>query len=75
MNEEKCSRLIRRLRVMQITGLSRSAIYDRLNSRSPRHDAQFPRPIKIGKSAVAWVEAEVISYVGELVRRSRGTTA
>ena len=66
------TRLIRRGELQQITGLSRSTIYDRMNPRSTRFDEDFPRPVKIGKSAVGWVLAEVADYVSNLVQRSRG---
>lgn len=66
------TRLIRRSELELITGLARSTIYDRLDSKSPRFDEDFPRPVKIGKKAVAWVHAEALDYVATLVRRSRG---
>ena len=66
------TRLIRRGELQQITGLSRSTIYDRMNPRSTRFDEDFPRPVKIGKSAVGWLQAEVSDYVTTRVRRSRG---
>ena len=66
------TRLIRRGELQQITGLSRSSIYDRMNPRSTRFDEDFPRPVKIGKSAVGWLQTEVSDYVSTLVRRSRG---
>jgi len=40
--------IIRRSQVENRIGLSRSAIYDRLDESSPRHDPSFPRPIKLG---------------------------
>jgi len=43
-------RFLRLNEVREITGLSRSSIYA---------DPQFPKPVKIGSRAVAWVEAEV----------------
>lgn len=50
------------LRVKQLsarTGLSRSAIYDKLNPKSPRHDPAFPIQVKIGFDAVGWLASEV----------------
>lgn len=54
-------------------GVSRSAIYDWLNKRSPRFNAAFPRPFKlnnkVSSGAVGWheraVEAWVASRSGE----------
>ena len=66
------TRLIRRTELQQIIGLSRSSIYDRMDPQSTRFDEDFPRPVKLGKSAVGWLQTEVDDYVRNLVRRSRG---
>lgn len=47
-------RLLRLDAVKDITGLSRSTIYA---------DANFPRSVKIGERAVAWVEDEIREWV------------
>lgn len=47
-------RLLRLSAVKEITGLSRSTIYA---------DANFPRPVKIGERAVAWVEEEIRGWI------------
>jgi prophage regulatory protein len=44
------SKLLRLGAVIEMTGLSRSTIYS---------DPHFPRPVKIGSRAVAWVAAEL----------------
>lgn len=49
--------------VTQLTGISRSCLYDKLNVRSPRHDPQFPKPIKLGPSAVGWLEHELMQWI------------
>lgn len=48
-------KLIRLQVVKEITGRSRSAIYA---------DPDFPKPVKIGDRAVAWVEDEVREWIG-----------
>ena len=45
--------LIRLKRVEDRTGLKKSMVYDLISKE------EFPKPIKIGKRAVAWVESEV----------------
>lgn len=56
--------LVRRPDVERATGLSRSAIYDRLDPKSPRHDSTFPRPVNVGSGAsVRWVASEVAGWV------------
>ncbi|MES1999324.1 MAG: AlpA family phage regulatory protein [Pseudomonadota bacterium] len=64
-------RLLRRKELEQSLGLSRSAIYARLDPKSPQHDPNFPRPIKLGSLAVAWVESEVQCYIAGLIEDSR----
>ncbi|WP_144965460.1 AlpA family transcriptional regulator [Pseudomonas sp. DE0010] len=44
-------------------GLSRSTIYDRINPKSSRYDATFPRPFKLGKFAVGWLEEDVNAWL------------
>jgi prophage regulatory protein len=43
--------------VKGITGLSRSTIY------SMMEEGTFPRPIKIGRRAVAWREADIAAWL------------
>lgn len=51
------SRLIRRPEAEVLIGLSRSTIYQMMA------EAKFPRPIKIGKRAVAWRLEEIESWI------------
>jgi prophage regulatory protein len=56
------------------TGLSRSAIYDRLNSASPRYDPLFPKPIRLGKGKnppIAFVEYELAIWMEIQIMQSR----
>ena len=59
-------RLIRLARVMELTALPRSTIYEMM-----KIDA-FPKAIKIGKRGVAWVEAEIIEWINDRINGSRG---
>jgi prophage regulatory protein len=47
-------RLLKLPEVERITGKGRTSIYN---------DPTFPRPIKIGPRASAWIEAEVIAWI------------
>jgi prophage regulatory protein len=38
----------------QKIGLSKSAIYQKNDPKSPYYDPSFPRPVKLGGRAVAW---------------------
>ncbi|MGQ0677393.1 MAG: helix-turn-helix transcriptional regulator [Rhodospirillales bacterium] len=52
--------------------LSRSTIYDKINPASPRHDASFPKPIRLGNgSAVGWIESEVEDWLRSQIEASR----
>lgn len=46
--------LIPRKRVSEITGLQRSALYERIARGT------VPKPVTIGTAAVRWIEAEII---------------
>lgn len=54
------------LRLKQLTeriGLGRSTIYDRMDVHSPRYDATFPKPIKLGAAAIGWIESEITTWI------------
>lgn len=51
-------KLLRLSSVKELTGLSRSSIYA---------DATFPRPVKIGARAVAWVEDEIRDWISDRI--------
>jgi prophage regulatory protein len=57
------SKLLRRQEVEALTALSRSTIYEKINSSSPRFDAAFPRPIKTGLASVRWVSSSVEAWI------------
>lgn len=66
--------IIRRSQVESRIGLSRSAIYDRLDESSPRHDPSFPRPIKLGTGKnppIGFIEAEVNNWIKNQIEKSR----
>ena len=50
-------RLMRRPDVQNVTGLSRSTIYAMMA------EGTFPKPVKLGKRAVAWREADVKAWL------------
>jgi prophage regulatory protein len=50
-------RLIRLPEVQQLTGLGRSAIYNKVAS------GELAPPVKIGPRASAWVESEVYDWI------------
>ncbi|HHF0783035.1 TPA: AlpA family transcriptional regulator [Pseudomonas aeruginosa] len=58
-------RVLRLKQVQEKTGLARSTIYDRLNPRSARFDNSFPKPFKIGLSAVGWLESGIDEWISK----------
>ncbi len=53
-------------RVIELTGLGRSSIYNRMDSRSPYYDPTFPRCFSLSASengAVGWDEEKVRAWV------------
>lgn len=66
-------RLLRRRQLEQVIGLSRSTIYARLDKNSPHYDPTFPKPITLGSMSVAWVEAEIQSWIASRIASSRKT--
>ncbi len=50
---------LRRFAVEEITGLSRSTIYEMMGR------GEFPRPIRVGRRAVAWPESTVLAWLAK----------
>jgi prophage regulatory protein len=58
------------LRLKQLTkriGLGRSTIYDRMDVQSPRYDATFPKPIKLGTAAIGWIDSEITAWIEQRI--------
>jgi prophage regulatory protein len=53
----KASTILRLPRVIKITGLSRSAIYELIAK------GQFPAQVNLGPRTVGWVECEVVDWI------------
>lgn len=49
-------RFMRLREVLKETGKSRSRLYDEVKK------GEFPKPVKIGKHAVAWLETEISNW-------------
>lgn len=63
--------VLRRKQVEARTGLSRSTIYEKINTRSARYDPSFPKQIRLGKEAVGWIESEVNAWITARIELSR----
>ena len=64
-------RILRLKQVLEITGLSKSTVYDLLNPKSPRHDANFPRSIQLTQSSVGWLASEINEWIELRIAKSR----
>lgn len=64
-------RLLRRRQLEQLLGISRSTIYARLDPKSRHYDPDFPKPIQLGATSIAWIEAEAQAYIAHLIAGSR----
>lgn len=53
-------RLLPMRAVIELTSLSKATIYRKIA------DGTFPRPLKIGKSRVAWRESEIAAWIAGL---------
>jgi prophage regulatory protein len=56
-------RIIRLPETSNRTGKKRSTIYDTLNPKSPRYDATFPKPVKLGARSIGFYESEVQAWI------------
>lgn len=60
-------KLLRLKQVMDITGLSRSYVYELAKQ------GKFPKSVKLSEKSVAWVEKEVKEWVEQrIVERNKG---
>lgn len=67
-------RAIRLPEVLHLLGISKSALYDRMNPKSASHDPEMPRPFKLGRSEHSpsvWRHSAVIAYLKSRSQLSR----
>lgn len=72
-------RILRRKQLEDLTGLSRTTIYDRLNPKSNTYDPTFPKPVELGvgmkNPPVGWIESEVETWLQNQVAKRAGNSA
>lgn len=59
----KANKLLKTNAVLERSGLCRSSWYNILNPNSPYFDPLAPKPIKITKRRIGWLEAEVDAWI------------
>jgi len=57
--------LIRRKEVEELTGLSRTAIYDRMR------EGRFPKSVALSPKTIRWVRGEIIKWIEEQISIAR----
>jgi len=63
--EAEMDKFLRRKETEHITGMGRATIYKRIS------EGTFPKPVKIGKRSVRWIESEVSEWVRKRIEESR----
>ncbi|RGD93715.1 helix-turn-helix transcriptional regulator [Acinetobacter sp. SWAC57] len=61
--ETKKNQILRTKQVRELCGIGRTTLYDKMNPKSKRYDATFPRPIKLSLSAVGWFEQDIVDWL------------
>lgn len=57
------AQILRRSDVEAITGLSKSTIYAKMDSKSPYFDPDWPKKVNLGPRSVGWYRHEVIEWI------------
>ncbi|UYZ84862.1 AlpA family phage regulatory protein [Entomomonas sp. E2T0] len=64
-------RILRIKAVATKLGIGKSTIYDWLDSKSPRYDPSFPKPIKLSVKSIGWLSTAVDTWLLAKVEQSR----
>lgn len=56
-------RILRLKDMIAHTGLSRTVIYERMNEKSPRYAADFPKSFSLGGGAIGWFQSDVDAWL------------
>ena len=61
--------------VSELTGLSRSTIYEMMNPKSKYHEPTFPKKVNLTTNRVAWVASEINDWIeSRIAIRDQGET-
>ncbi len=63
MNNPTVKSLLRLPDVCNMTGMSKSTVWNKLNPKSKYFDKDFPKQIKISGNIVAWSAEEVQAWI------------
>lgn len=56
-------RILRTPEVLELLGISRSSLYGKINPKAKQFDASFPRPLKLGASAIGWRLSSLMAWI------------
>ncbi|MBN6075752.1 AlpA family phage regulatory protein [Aggregatibacter actinomycetemcomitans] len=62
----RTDRIIRRLDVIKMFGISKSTLDDWQNPKSKRYRSDFPKKIQLGVNSVGYLESEISAYIAKL---------
>jgi len=65
VNNKRGLKVLRAKDVVEMTGLSRSSIYQKVTCD------QFPKQIKLGARAAGWIRDEVVDWLDHQIKISR----
>lgn len=68
MNQQQTERIIRRIDVMKMLGVSKSTFSDWQNEKSSRYRPDFPKKIHLGANSVGYLESEISAYIQKLAQ-------
>lgn len=59
-------RILRKPEVLQMVGLGNTALYEAISEN------RFPRPVRLSKRSVGWLESEVQQWIKEQAEKRQG---
>lgn len=59
--------------VIEITGLSRSTIYELINPKSDYYNPIFPKPVRLTEIRVGWVSHEIYDWLESKIAQREGS--
>ena len=62
-NSEESMKILRKKQVREMTGLSYSTIYAKLNPKSKQYDSSFPKQFRISAGIVGWYRSEIVAWL------------
>lgn len=71
---ENVLKVLRLKDVLHILSISRSTLYDWMDTESPRFDSEFPKPIKLGVTSIGWIEGEINNWIYSRMSKRQSLT-